>query len=116
MLISQYHRVNLENLLLEQNWCSHLNELLYLLVAADLEDHDAIEKCILAMHSVADKCASYYSKDILVKLQNRYKTLALNDVDKSDEISNSDFFNNIYDLCTDILYRKNIKTEADQAL
>ncbi|KAJ8969692.1 hypothetical protein NQ317_014238 [Molorchus minor] len=111
LLVSQYQLVNLEKLLLEQQWCEYLNKLLYLIAATDPEDHDSIEKCMLAMHTVADKCLSYYSKDILVSLQEKYRLLALSDLDRSDEFSNSDFFTNLYNLCRNILPQKYIRNE-----
>ncbi|KAJ8932790.1 hypothetical protein NQ314_014494 [Rhamnusium bicolor] len=111
MLVSQYKLVNLEKLLLEQDWCGYLNKLLYLLYIADPDDHDSIEKCILSMHTIASKCAVHYNTDILISLQERYKTLALNDLDRSDEFSNTDFFTNLHDLCEEILHLKNVKTE-----
>lgn len=111
MLINQYERVDLENLLLKQEWCKYLNKLLYSLIAADPEDHDSIEKCVLAMHTVANKCVGQYNNDILISLQERYKSLALKDLNRSDELSNSDFFTNLHDLCKDMLQQKSIKTE-----
>ncbi|KAJ8913608.1 hypothetical protein NQ315_013430 [Exocentrus adspersus] len=111
ILVSQYQLVNLEKLLLEQDWCQYLNKLLFSLLAADPDDHDSIEKCILAMHTISNKCVGKYSKDILTSLQDRYMNLALSDSEKSDEWSNSDFFMNIYELCKNILQQKNIKTE-----
>ncbi|XP_018576931.1 nucleotide exchange factor SIL1 [Anoplophora glabripennis] len=110
-LISQYQRINLENLLLSHGWCEYLNKLLYSLIAADPDDHDSIEKCVLAMHTVTNKCVQQYSGDVLMRLQERYRSLALNDLDRSDELSNSDFFTNLHDLCGDMVQQKNIKTE-----
>lgn len=111
MLLNQYQLVDLENLLLKHGWCKHLNKLLFSLIAVDPEDHDSIEKCILAMHTVAGECVGQYNNDILISLQERYKSLAVKDLDRSDEFSNSDFFTNLHDLCEDMLRQKNIKTE-----
>lgn len=114
-IIRQYRLVNLENLLLEHNWCENLDQLLFTLVATDPDDHDSIEKCLLSMHSVSKKCGLFYNKSVLNGLEQKYKQLAENDNEKSNDYDNSDYFTNLNELCVEILQfttnRLTIKTE-----
>lgn len=108
---SQYNLVNLESLLLEQNWCDKLNRLLLALVAIDPEDHDALEKCLIPMRTVAKDCAKYFHKDVLVNLQARYRALIEKNLAGTDEDSPLNYYKEILDMLNDILSIKNVKTE-----
>nr|CAI5819571.1 unnamed protein product [Callosobruchus analis] len=110
LLLKQYELVNLQTkLLTEQNWCENLNKLLITLFSADPDDHDSLEKCIIAMHTVSEYCASVYRADVLNQIMENYKALAENE--KYGEDTNINYFNNLNRLIMDILNVKNIKTE-----
>nr|XP_023025666.1 nucleotide exchange factor SIL1 [Leptinotarsa decemlineata] len=110
ILIGQYKLVNLENLLLEQNWCKFLNKLLVTIVTTDPENHDIIDKCLTSMHTIAKKCIGSFHEELLLKLKKRYEILSKENLEESGS-DNSDFFSNIYKLCSEILHLVNIKTE-----
>ncbi|VEN41610.1 unnamed protein product [Callosobruchus maculatus] len=108
--LKQYELVNLQSkLLTEQNWCENLNELLLTLFSADPDDHDLLEKCLIAMHTVSENCASVYKTDILIQIMEKYKDLEENE--KYGEDTNINYFSNLRRLIMDILNVKNIKTE-----
>ncbi|KAG5863205.1 hypothetical protein JTB14_014109 [Gonioctena quinquepunctata] len=114
-LIKQYKLINLENLLVEQNWCKYLNELLVSILATDSEDHDLVEKCLISMHTMADKCVTSFSEEILATLKKRYEILTKEDSEISED-GNSDFFSNIHELCSDILSSRKVKMNYEEAL
>lgn len=111
LLMGQYQLVNLEKLLLHQDWCQYLDKLLISLVTTDPNDHDSIERCAIAMHTVASKCHSHYNKNILLTLQEEYRLLAKIDSTKNEDMDNSDIFKYLYDIFSAILRFKNVKTE-----
>nr|CAH7752695.1 unnamed protein product [Callosobruchus chinensis] len=109
-VLEQYELVNLQTkLLTEQNWCENLNKLFITLFSADPDDHDLLEKCLIAMYTVSENCASVYKTDILIQIMEKYKNLE--EKEKYGEDSDINYFSNLHRLIMDILNVKNIKTE-----
>ncbi|CAH1964902.1 unnamed protein product [Acanthoscelides obtectus] len=108
--LKQYEAVDLQSKLLnEQNWCENLNQLLIRLFSADPEDHDLLEKCIIAMHTTSEECSSVYNTNLLIQMMQRYKALEENE--KAENESSDGYFNSLHNLILEILNVKHVKTE-----
>ncbi|CAG9854114.1 unnamed protein product [Phyllotreta striolata] len=101
---SQYESVNLENQFIDQNWCLHLDRALTIVVNANLDDHDSIEKILVAMKLLSNKC-KHYDREVLSTLRNRYENLA------QLESKGDNFYRDISLICIHILDEKSTKTE-----
>ncbi|XP_044261797.1 nucleotide exchange factor SIL1 [Tribolium madens] len=103
-----YTKFDLTKHILEHDWCTKLNKLLLGLLITDKDDHDSVEKCLTAMHSLRAHCGGKYEKDLITNLKKRYDLLI-----KSDDVEDSTFYNVLKDLCDEILYHVNnsVKTE-----
>lgn len=109
---SQYKLVNFKDILLDNNWCENIDKMLLTTVLMNIEDHDRIEKCLLAMKTVKTYCHVIFDKSLLHELKVRYKTLAKLENSKSADLSNQDYFQSIYDIISEILSINNAsKTE-----
>ncbi|XP_060528396.1 nucleotide exchange factor SIL1 isoform X2 [Cylas formicarius] len=101
--------VDLADHLRKLNWCENLNKLLQDLIQVDIEDHDAIEKCLVAMGLLGEKCIDKYNQDIIVGLYKRYNSL-INETE--DDAS---YFKELRDLClllsTPVHQPSNLKSE-----
>ncbi|CAG9760919.1 unnamed protein product [Ceutorhynchus assimilis] len=73
--------LDIDEALFKLDWCNLLNELMNDLIEIDLTDFDSIEKCLLSMGSLANKCQNVYKNEPLLKL---YKTLLRNEDAESD--------------------------------
>lgn len=104
IVMSQYKLVNLEQQLIEQNWCTFIDKVLTDVVNKTPEDHDSIEKVLTALQTVANNC-KLFNKQVLFNLKIKYESLAKLD-SKTD-----DFFMDLFTLCCDILNDKTVKTE-----
>lgn len=107
---SQYENVNFREHLLKNNYCNVLNKLLVNSVSIDSNDHDIIEKCLLALYTVIDDCNTSLtnkSKDIVLSLRNLYKKLSEKEKEnqsaKSDD--NNDYYSGLYELSNNIVKR-----------
>lgn len=107
-LKNHYVKFDLTPRILEHDWCKKLNKLLLGLLITDKDDHDSIEKCLIAMRSLGAHCGNKYEKDLITNLKNRYKFLI-----KSQVTDDSTFYKVLKDLCDDILQYVNtsVKTE-----
>ena len=103
-----YVSFDLTKRILEHEWCKKLNKLLLGLLITDKDDHDSIEKCLTAMHSLRVQCKDEYERELIISLRNRYEVLGAADADSS-----SSFFNVLKDLCDQILHHvhTSVKTE-----
>jgi nucleotide exchange factor SIL1 len=114
-LSKYYTSFNLTKYILEHDWCKKLNRLLLGLLITDKDDHDSLEKCLTAMHSLREHCGRKYEKDLLESLKKRYQLLSSNESDdNTGDSSDTTFFSNLKDLCDEILLYVNqssVKTE-----
>lgn len=102
-----YSKLELKKRVLEHNWCQNLNKLLLGLIITG-EDHDSVEKCLIAMQTLLVDCGDVYEKELLLSLQKSYQILI-----DSDKNGDNSFFVSLKDLCDHILHytKNNIKTE-----
>ncbi|EFA10120.2 Nucleotide exchange factor SIL1-like Protein [Tribolium castaneum] len=107
-LSKYYVKFDLTKRILEHDWCKKLNKLLLGLLITDKDDHDSVEKCLTAMHSLRAHCGDKYEKDLITNLRKRYDSLL-----KSDGVEDQTFYKGLKDLCDEILYHVNnsVKTE-----
>lgn len=104
--IKQYKIVNFREQLLQNNYCDVLNKLLINSVIIDSNDHDVIEKCLLALYTVIDDCnvsLTTKSKDILMSLRNLYKKLSEKEMlhNKKEDVPN--YYGSLYNLSNNIV-------------
>ncbi|KAI4462004.1 protein folding regulator [Holotrichia oblita] len=111
---NQYKNVNFREHLLKNNYCNVLNKLLVNSVSIDSNDHDIIEKCLLALYTVIDDCNTSLtdkSRDIVLSLRNLYKKLSEKEKQNQDVKSddNHDYYSGLYELSNNIVkrYQKN---------
>ncbi|CAH1105550.1 unnamed protein product [Psylliodes chrysocephalus] len=104
IVMSQYKLVNLEQQLIEQNWCTLINKVLTDVVNKTPENLDSIEKVLTALQTISNNC-KLFNEQVLFNLKIKYESLTKLD-SKTD-----DFFMDLFTLCCDILNDKTVKTE-----
>lgn len=113
--IKQYKNIKFRKHLLQNNYCEILNKFLLNSVIIESNDHDIIEKGLVALYTVVDDCSLHLtlkSKEILLNLRNLYKTLS--DTEKKQE-TNEDmyyYYTSLYDLSNNIV--KKISRNKDE--
>ncbi|XP_044754213.1 nucleotide exchange factor SIL1 [Coccinella septempunctata] len=111
--LKQYEKINMEEKLIENNWCYNINKLLYSIVAADEDNHDFVEKCLKSMNILRDKCATGYDSKILNYLYQKYNRLGLDDIEEDEEYSLSSYFSELKELCHDLLQANKSKQKTE---
>ncbi|XP_072387139.1 nucleotide exchange factor SIL1 [Diabrotica undecimpunctata] len=104
LVLNQYSNIDLENELLNQDWCLNLNTLLVNIVSSYHNDHDSVEKCLIAMELVSGKCKKF-NRNILAKLIDTYQQL------HQTEGSEDEYFKYLMTLCSNIL--KNLRDKSE---
>lgn len=105
LALNQYHNIPLENELLNQNWCYHVNKLLREIFKNYEDDHDSIEKCLISMDVVSNQCKDYFNRSLLSRIEEKYQILV--ELEKGED----EFFKNVVKLCKNILNHVKEKSE-----
>lgn len=111
--LKQYEMINMEEKLIENNWCSYVNKLLYSIVTADEDNHDFVEKCLNSMNILRDKCGGGYDPKILNYLYQKYNRLGLDDIEEDEEYSLSSYFSELKELCHELLQINRLKQKTE---
>ncbi|KAK9890712.1 hypothetical protein WA026_012061 [Henosepilachna vigintioctopunctata] len=111
--LKQYEEINIEDKLIEHDWCENVKTLLKSLVSVDEDNHDFIEKSLRAMNILVKHCAGSYDDKVLNYLVQKYNKLGVEGIDEDDEYSLSSYFSELKDLCDDLLKSNKVMQKTE---
>lgn len=111
--LEQYEQIKMEEKLFEYSWCDYLGNLFNNGVLSGTYSNDYMEKILNSMNIFMQSCIKTYDVKGLENLSKKYSEMALVDIDKDADSSQSSYYFELKELCDTILQKMQIKVKTE---